>query len=179
MRRRLVLLLSSALFCAGLAVSAHAADGFDAYAGVLRMFDPQLSHALARRLALRVVAEADAAGIDARLVVALVAVESSWTIGARSHAGAAGLGQLMPGTAAELGVDPADPDANLHGTVAYLRALLVHYGRHTPQVQYALAVAAYNAGPGAVDRYGGIPPYAETELYVTRVFALWRQLVVG
>jgi soluble lytic murein transglycosylase-like protein len=168
-----------ALFLVSLAVPARASDGLDAYAAALRAFDPQLSEALARRLATRVVAECDAAGIDARLVVALVAVESSWMLEAQSSAGAHGLGQLMPGTAADLGVDPADPDANLHGTVTYLRALLAHYAGHAPLEQYAYAIAAYNAGPGAVDRAGGIPPYAQTQLYVTRVFALWRRLVTG
>jgi soluble lytic murein transglycosylase-like protein len=162
-----------------LVAPARAGDGMDAYAQALRAFDPLLSPALARHLAARVVAEADAAGIDARLVVALVAVESSWTLAARSSAGAQGLGQLMPGTAADLGVDPADPDANLHGTVTYVRALLGHYADRRPADRYALAVAAYNAGPGAVDRYGGIPPYPETQRYVTRVFALWRRLVTG
>ena len=156
-----------------------AEDGLAAYASALRAFDPQLRPALARRLAARVVGESDAAGIDARLVVALVAVESSWTVDARSRAGADGLGQLMPATAASLGVDPADPEANLHGTVAYLRTLLAHYAGYAGAQQYALAIAAYNAGPGAVDRYNGIPPYVETQTYVTRVFALWWRLVHG
>jgi soluble lytic murein transglycosylase-like protein len=170
------------LLCAALSATlrpAAASDGLDAYAAVLRAFDPRLAPALARRLAARVVGEADAAGIDARLVVALVAVESSWSIDARSNAGANGLGQLMPGTAAELGVDPADPEANLHGTVWYLRALLAHYAGRPASERYACAVAAYNAGPGAVDRYGGVPPDAQTQAYVTRVFALWRRLVTG
>ena len=128
------------------------------------------------RLAARVVAEADAARIDARLVVALVAVESSWNPGAVSPAGARGLGQLMPRTAAGLGVDPDDPEANLHGTVVHLAALIARYGRLPPRERYARAVAAYNAGAGAVDRYGGIPPYAETRLEVRRVIDLWRLL---
>jgi soluble lytic murein transglycosylase-like protein len=159
--------------------SARADDGLGAYASALRAFDRQLTPAVARRLAGRVIAEADAAGIDARLVVALVAVESSWAIDAHSTAGADGLGQLMPGTAADLGVDPDDPEANLHGTVMYLRVLLAHYAGRSTLEQYAFAIAAYNAGPGAVDRFGGIPPYAETQTYVTRVFALWRRLVTG
>ncbi len=128
------------------------------------------------RLATRVVAEADAARIDARLVVALVAVESAWNPRAVSPAGARGLGQLMPGTAAELRVDPDDAETNLHGTVTHLAKLLAHYRRLEPQERYRRAIAAYNAGAGAVDRYRGIPPYAETRLEVRRVIGLWRRL---
>ncbi|HTD34405.1 MAG TPA: lytic transglycosylase domain-containing protein, partial [Candidatus Elarobacter sp.] len=118
----------------------------------------------------------DAARVDARLVVALVAVESSWDPRAVSPAGARGLGQLMPGTAAGLGVDPDDAAANLHGTVTHLAALLARYGRLPAPERYARAIAAYNAGAGAVDRYGGVPPYAETRSEVRRVIALWRRL---
>jgi soluble lytic murein transglycosylase-like protein len=158
---------------------AHGDGLVDRYAAAVQAFDAHLTSATARLLAARVIDEADAAGIDARLVVALVATESSWKIDARSRAGAAGLGQLMPGTAADLGVDPADPLANLHGTVRYLRALLGHYAGRSVADQYVLAIAAYNAGPGAVDRYGDVPPYAETRRYVRRVVALWRRLVTG
>ena len=150
-----------------------------AYASALRAFDPALDDAHAMRLAARVVAEADAARIDARLVVALVAVESSWNPRAVSPAGARGLGQLMPATAAGLGVDPDDAEANLHGTVTHLAALLARYRRLPPGRRYDTAVAAYNAGAGAVDRYGGIPPYAETRLEVRRVIGLWRRLCGG
>ena len=176
MRRRLFP-LAAAILAATLAVRAD--DGLAAYAAALRAFDPHLVPAVARRLAASVVGEADAAGIDARLVVALVAIESSWEIEARSPAGAYGLGQLMPGTAADLGVDPGDPLANLHGTVTYLRALLAHYARFPADAQIVFAVAAYNAGPAAVDRYGCVPPFLETQNYVRRVIALWRRLVTG
>lgn len=152
------------------------ASALVAYAAALRAFQPGLGDEQATRLAARVLTEADAARIDARLVVALVAVESAWRPAAVSPAGARGLGQLMPGTAAGLGVDPDDPEANLHGTVVHLAALLAHYGRLQPPERYARAVAAYNAGAGAVDRFGGVPPYAETRLEVRRVIALWRRL---
>jgi len=147
-----------------------------AYAAALRAFDPALDDAHAMRLAARVVAEADAVRIDARLVVALVAVESAWNPRAVSSAGARGLGQLMPGTAAGLGVDPDDPEANLHGTVTHLAGLLARYRSFPAPERYDRAIAAYNAGAGAVDRYGGIPPYAETRLEVRRVIGLWRRL---
>ena len=147
-----------------------------AYAAALHAFNPSLDGDRAAHLAWRVVAEADAARIDARLVVAMVAVESSWEPSAISPAGARGLGQLMPETAAELGVDARDPEANLHGTVAYLAALLQRYRSLPAQDRYVRAIASYNAGPGTVDRYGGVPPYAQTQLYVRRVIALWRRL---
>jgi soluble lytic murein transglycosylase-like protein len=150
-----------------------------AYASALRAFDPALDDAHAMRLATRVVAEADAARIDARLVVALVAVESGWNPRAVSPAGARGLGQLMPATAAGLGVDPDDAEANLHGTVTHLAGLLARYRHLPPRERYDTAVAAYNAGAGAVARYGGIPPYAETRLEVRRVIGLWRRLCGG
>ena len=150
-----------------------------AYAAALQAFDPALSAARADTLAQRVIAEADAARIDARLVVALVAVESSWQPAAVSPVGARGLGQLMPATAAALGVDPRDPAANLHGTVAELASLLARYAGLPPQARYERALAAYDAGPGAVARAGGIPPFAETQLYVRRVIGLWRRLSGG
>ena len=140
------------------------------YAQALEHFNPQLSAHQSLRLARCVIAQADAQGMDARLLVALIAVESSWHPHAVSAAGANGLGQLMPGTAADLGVDADDPQANIQGAARYLRALLNRYG------SYDLALAAYNAGPGAVDRYGGVPPFPETQRYVSAVLALWRRL---
>ncbi len=169
-------LFVSALLCA-LATPVSSAESIQAaYASALRRFDRELGSSESYRLATRVVGEADAWGLDARLVVALVAVESSWNPRAVSPAGATGLGQLMPGTAAGLGVDPNDPEANLRGTVRHLRGLLDRYARFPAQERYVRAIAAYNAGAGAVDRYGGIPPYAETQLYVRRVIGLWRRL---
>jgi len=166
------LVLAIGLLGAGRGVSAPLV----AYAAALRAFDPGLDESRALSLASRVVAEADAARLDARLVVALVAVESSWDPRAVSPAGARGLGQLMPATAAALGVDPDDAAANLHGTVHYLAALISRYGRYPPQERYVRALGAYNAGRGAVDRFDGLPPYAETRLYVYRVIVLWRRL---
>jgi soluble lytic murein transglycosylase-like protein len=103
--------------------------------------------------------------IDADLLASIVRAESGGHVRAVSHAGARGLMQLMPGTASELGVEDAfRADQNIAGGTAYLDQLLVRYHDNV-----ALALAAYNAGSAAVDRYHGIPPYRETRAYVARV----------
>ena len=111
-----------------------------------------------------------AAGLSGTQWLALfranIAVESAFNPDARSSVGAIGLGQLMPGTADLLGVDPNDPEENLHGSARYLLAQLEDFGAAD------LALAAYNAGPEAVRDYGGIPPYAETEGHVAKVLRL-------
>lgn len=99
-------------------------------------------------------------GIPENLFLRLIQQESGWNAGARSHKGAMGLAQLMPGTAAKLGVNPRDPVQNLEGGARYLRMMYNQFGN------WRLALAAYNAGPGAVAKYGGIPPYRETRNYV-------------
>ena len=116
-------------------------------------------------------AEIDAAaasnGIDPALLKGLVSQESGFDPSARSGAGALGLTQLMPGTAASLGVtNPLDPVQSLQGGARYLRQQLDRFGGDE-----RLALAAYNAGPGAVARYGGVPPYSETQNYVNSVMA--------
>jgi len=100
------------------------------------------------------------------LFQANIEIESAYRANARSSAGAIGLGQLMPATAVQLGVDPHDWQANLDGSARYLLMMLAQFG--TPE----LALAAYNAGPNAVTRYGGIPPYQETQNHVRRVMAV-------
>jgi soluble lytic murein transglycosylase-like protein len=103
--------------------------------------------------------------LDVDLLASVVKAESDGNIRAVSHAGAQGLMQLMPKTADGLGVkDSFEPDENVRGGSAYLDALLTRY-----RDNLALALAAYNAGPEAVDRYHGIPPYHETRAYVARV----------
>lgn len=94
------------------------------------------------------------------LFLRLVQKESAWNAGAVSHAGAIGLAQLMPATARTLGVNPHDPAQNLDGGARYLRTQYDTFG------SWRLALAAYNAGPGAVQQYGGVPPYQETQNYV-------------
>jgi len=107
--------------------------------------------------------------VDPRLVQAIITVESNFEPRAVSRAGAQGLMQLMPDTAARYRVDnPFDPQANIEGGVRYLRDLLRMFPGDLRHV-----LAAYNAGEGAVQQYGGIPPYPETQRYVERVLALY------
>ena len=106
-------------------------------------------------------------GVDKTLINAVVRQESCFNPVALSHAGAQGLMQLMPATAKTLGVtDPYNPAQNLEGGVRHLSSLLAHYNGNIP-----LALAAYNAGMGAVKKHGGIPPYAETQNYVKSILA--------
>ncbi len=99
-------------------------------------------------------------GIPEDLFLRLVQQESGWNARARSHKGAIGLAQLMPQTAQYLGVNPRDPYQNLEGGAKYLKEQYRTFG------SWRLALAAYNAGPGAVQKYGGVPPFKETRNYV-------------
>jgi soluble lytic murein transglycosylase-like protein len=104
-------------------------------------------------------------GLDPALLSGLIQQESGFDPSARSGAGALGLTQLMPSTAASLGVaEPLDPAQSIEGGARYLSQLLHQFAGNT-----ADALAAYNAGPGAVEQYGGVPPYSETQQYVTKV----------
>jgi soluble lytic murein transglycosylase len=119
---------------------------------------------------LMIVEAARAHGVPPALVKAVIASESSFNPRAVSAKGAQGLMQLMPATARSLGVEkPLHVEQNLDGGVRYLRSLMDRYG------DWSRALAAYNAGPRAVDRYGGIPPYAETREYVDRVLTYYRR----
>lgn len=104
-------------------------------------------------------------GVEPALVRALIHAESGFNAKARSRKGAMGLMQLMPGTARDMGVaDPALPDLNIRGGTKYLASLLLRF-----RGDVKLALAAYNAGPEAVTKYAGVPPFAETTVYVQRV----------
>jgi len=104
-------------------------------------------------------------GLDPAVLHGLIEQESGFDPSATSSAGASGLTQLMPGTASSLGVaNPLDPAESIEGGARYLGQLMTQFGGNTED-----ALAAYNAGPGAVQQYGGIPPYAETQSYVSKV----------
>jgi soluble lytic murein transglycosylase-like protein len=104
-------------------------------------------------------------GVDPAVLHGLIEQESGFNASATSSAGATGLTQLMPGTASSLGVaDPLNPAESIEGGARYLGELMSQFGGNTED-----ALAAYNAGPGAVQQYGGIPPYAETQSYVSKV----------
>ena len=123
-------------------------------------------------LATRVIAVAGRFGLDPALVMAVIEVESGRDPTALSPKGAVGLMQVMPETAALVGFpEPADPAANLEAGCRYLATLMESFGGDVE-----LALAAYNAGPGAVRRWGTIPPYRETRQFVQRVGAAYRRL---
>lgn len=127
-----------------------------------------------RQWAPAINAAASSVGLDGRLFAAVVWTESNFHPAAVSHAGAVGLSQLMPGTASDLGVDPWDPLQNLAGGARYLRAMVAKFGTAE------LALAAYNAGPGAVEQAGNqIPDIVETQLYVLRVLERYEKLLLA
>jgi len=115
--------------------------------------------AMAREAAMR-------NGVPVDLFLKLVQQESGWNASAKSHKGALGLAQLMPATARRLNVDPLDPYQNLDGGARYLAKQYRKFG------SWRLALAAYNAGPQAVRKYGGIPPYKETQNYVRVIMGI-------
>jgi len=113
-------------------------------------------------------------GLPPELVRSVAEVESAYSHDAVSRRGAVGIMQLMPETARQLQADPSDPEQNADAGARYLRHLLLRYRDDNLQLRKALA--AYNAGPSAVDRYGSVPPYPETQNYVRRVIERFQRL---
>lgn len=154
------------------------------YANFICGYNPRLTAAKATEIATAIIGFSVQYGVDARLITAMVLVESGFNPSARSHAGAMGLGQLMPGTAKGLGVrDAYDTKDNLYGTVRLIRGHLDKYsasdiggGKYDELV---LALAAYNAGGGAVKRHNGVPPYKETQNYIKKVTTWYKALCGG
>ncbi len=157
---------------------------YDAYARAISRFNPRLKPQQVEVITNSILAFSWYYRVDPRLVVAMVLAESGFRPDAVSRAGAMGLGQLMPGTARGLGVNnPFDPVQNLAGAIRLLHGHLNTYSRGRAYREgtvswndIILAMAAYNAGSGAVRKYGGVPPYRETQTYVKRVIELYKQL---
>jgi soluble lytic murein transglycosylase-like protein len=137
--------------------------------------NPRLSGFDALVLAERTLSAARANGLDPGFLAATLLEESAYDPNAISGAGAVGIGQFMVGTADLYGLDPFDPGPAIDATARLLAAYLARYkGAADP---FALALAAYNAGPAAVDHYGGVPPYAETIAYIADIRERWSRIV--
>lgn len=148
------------------------------YASFIRNRNKRLTPAEASQIAQGVIGFSLQYGVDARLIMAMLMVESGFNPKATSRSGAMGLGQLMPGTARGMGVSNAyDTMQNLYGTVRLIRGHLDKYQKSAAFDQLALALAAYNAGPGAVRMHGGVPPYRETQNYVVKVTSIYQALM--
>lgn len=151
------------------------------YRQAILKYNPRLAPTTADQIARAILVFSLRYGVDPRFIMAIVLVESGFNPSATSRKGAMGLGQLMPGTARGLGVvDPYDPIQNLEGTVRLVRGHLIKYWSQTGDPDgwdhVILALAAYNAGSGAVRRYGGVPPYKETQNYIRKVIRVYKQL---
>jgi len=158
----------------GFNLSSRARAIFEPYKKAIARFNPRLSAEEVEAITKSILAFSEHYQVDPRLVVALIIVESGFKPEATSRCGAMGLGQLMPGTAAGLGVSNAyDPVQNIEGSVRLIRGHLNKYGN------LALALSAYNAGPGAVRKYNGVPPYRETQSYIKKVSAIYGVLCGG
>ncbi len=159
---------------------------YPAYLKAIRGFNSRLSDEQAELITHSLLAYSQKFGVDPRLVVAMILAESRFRPDAVSRVGATGLGQLMPRTASGLGVgNPLDPKQNLYGSIKLLRGHLANYAAKVGPKEAAswkhivLTMAAYNAGPGAVRKYGGVPPYKETRAHVNKVIGFYKQLCSG
>jgi len=151
------------------------------YTAFIKNHNKKLSYAKAQEIADAVIQWSITYRLDARLVVAILITESDFNPGCVSNAGAKGLGQLMDENCQEYGITNVyDTNQNLYGTVRQLREHLDRYkGEDMDPEKLALALAAYNAGPGNVKKYGGVPPFRETKNYIKRVFVRYKQLCSG
>lgn len=139
--------------------------------------NPRLAAFDALELAERTLRAARARGIDPGFLAATLLQESAYDPNAVSWGGAIGIGQFMVPTADGYGIDPFDPGPAIDATAQLLAAYVARYRGWPGADPYALALAAYNAGPGAVAKYGGVPPYAETLAYITDIRERWSRIV--
>ena len=168
------------------ALSARALAIYSPYRALVRRWNRRLSESDVDRITTSVLYFSDVNGIDPRLVIATIIAESDFDVFSTSRAGAMGLAQIMPDEARSLGVTNAyDPVQNIGAATRLLRSHLDKYGGAPagggviPLSQIALTMAAYNAGPGAVHKYHGVPPYRETQRYVARIQALYKKMCAG
>lgn len=138
--------------------------------------NPRIAQAAALLLAVATVDAARAHGLPPEFLGATLLQESAYDVEALSAAGAVGIAQFEPETAAGIGIDPGDPFAAIGGAAALLGSYVENY-RGVYDDPYATALAAYNAGPYAVERYHGIPPYHETREYIDDIFDRWARIV--
>jgi len=164
-------------------LSPEALNVYGSYYSAIRSLNGRLTESEANTITSSILYFSDQNQVDPRLIIAMIIAESGFDMNSTSHTGAMGLGQLMPGTARSLGVvDAYDPVQNIGGSVKLLRQHLDRYGgapSHAgviPFDQIKLVMAAYNAGPGAVSKYHGVPPYRETQRYVQKVASLYKAL---
>lgn len=165
------------------ALSARALSIYGPYRALVRRWNRRLSENDVDKITTSILYFSDKNNVDPRLVVATIVAESDFDIHSTSHAGAMGLAQIMPDEARSLGVtDAYDPIQNIGAAVHLLRGHLDKYGGAPaaggviPLNQIALTMAAYNAGPGAVRKYHGVPPYRETQRYIARITKLYKQM---
>ncbi len=168
------------------ALSARALAIYPPYRSLVRRWNRRLSEAEVDQITTSILYFSDRNNLDPRLPVAMIIAESDFDLYSTSRTGAMGLCQLMPENAREYGIRNAyDPVQNIGAAVHMLRGHLDSYGGAPanagviPFNQIALTMAAYNAGPGAVRKYHGVPPYRETQHYIKRVASLYRQMCAG
>lgn len=140
----------------------------------IKMHNPHYADSVVTSIAKSIIFYSSLNNLDPRLMLALFTIESAMDFDAVSWSGAIGLGQLMPGTAEGLGVDPHNVHENILGATKYLKTLFNTWSGQSDQV--GLSLASYNAGPGNVSRYGGIPPFSETVNYVFFIKFLYREI---
>jgi soluble lytic murein transglycosylase-like protein len=146
---------------------AHSWSPRKTLARIALRYNPSLGQVAATSIAESIVESGVQHEVDPFLLAALIAHESRFRPDCTSPGGAVGLGQLLPQTARGLGVDPFSPSQNVEGCAKYL-AIQMRRWKHSPQ-KVRLALASYNAGPGAVKRFGGVPPYRVTQRYVAKI----------